>query len=336
MHNEELVQLIHTNKGISSDIIEISKEVYQEPLWPEVLFRLNNCSEINEIITSKNRSTIDRAFYAAKSRIQNNWREPHLKSGAFRLLSAIRNHSLTEIEKQGDKNAIKREMEAEVEIRKSLKTIKNHKRGVSLESQLQRELSLRRRNPNKRIHRNRKSKKVPCLNNSAWALLIAMASIAGGYAWHRAGMPLPSLNIMTKEEMFSKLRSHGIDVKYEPECQVIEGAIGHYTPDKNMICMKESSYYVYSRQDELRTLTHEAVHAIQDCNNPGKTYTALHNYELTPLGKLFNAHKFNPDIQAARPNWKRLRDPIEREADGLEKHPHLVFNEILPSICGIQ
>ena len=123
-------------------------------------------------------------------------------------------------------------------------------------------------------------------------------------------------------------------------------AAGIFLPAKDLICIREEYFQdklypssrlkVYSRT----VLTHEAVHAIQDCiredpfnkNNPGAITETL-------IGRSFNVNQIIDDFDSSpRGDMATVDqyhdDPyFEKEAVALEDRQTLVFEELLPQLC---
>lgn len=346
MNEESLVKLIYSKGRIDIEVIKSSKSVESEPAWAEILFIFSNKDEVATLLNSNNTKEVSSARHSLEYWIQYKTGKDYLLEPCKRLLDRLEKTSLGRIRGKSVDQKIQKSRIDKIKIELDQRAESLAKgRGIfdsNLEKQFLREMNLRK---DAKRRRSRYSKIVPPSdqektrkdarylgqldairkNPLQFGLILLTLSPLIIIA-------LPKPWLLNKENVIKKIVNSGISVKYEPDCRIQSlSAIGEYSPDSNEMCLKSSIELAAKWQDEFRTLTHETVHAIQDCNNPGHEVSGLHNWTLTPLGTQFNVHKLKPRLHTN--NWHAVSDPIEREAYALEPYPNLVFNEILPKVC---
>ena len=143
---------------------------------------------------------------------------------------------------------------------------------------------------------------------------------------------------VTIGDFFERLQTIGITVVYN-DC---DGALGMYSPTRNQLCINEKLLDPSQRALFDETLTHEAVHVVQDCMEEGGVASDY----LIPIITAFNIQGEDTTKlkQYVSDNLSEtyysfingIEDPViqkaEIEAYSLESDPELVY-DILRAAC---
>jgi len=143
---------------------------------------------------------------------------------------------------------------------------------------------------------------------------------------------------VTLNDFMGRLRTIGITVIYE-DCG---GAFGRYSPTRNEMCINADLLDPTQRALFDETLTHEAVHVVQDCMDEGGVesdylipiITAFHiEGEDTTKLKQYVSENFPTNLYSFIEDMDdEVIQKAEIEAYALESDPKLVF-QILEAAC---
>jgi len=128
------------------------------------------------------------------------------------------------------------------------------------------------------------------------------------------------------------------------------GLNGYYMNEQNAICIAKSILKGdISFENYAITITHELVHAIQDCADEGRIYdyNSHNQFSSVEIKPLLIAARINNPIWTRESTKKYYMDyavesidkgpasenPMENEAFGLSNRYNLVKDRILPSLC---
>ena len=147
-----------------------------------------------------------------------------------------------------------------------------------------------------------------------------------------------SAEAVTRMEFVERLEDIGIEL-VSNDCK---GSFGMYSPSTNTMCINED-LFAEDQQDLFdETITHEAVHVIQDCMTDdglkGKTLTPMitalkkRNVDTTGLVDFVNKNFSEDYSELINGMDNEVRALAEIEAYSMEDHHHMVY-EILGSAC---
>jgi hypothetical protein len=147
-----------------------------------------------------------------------------------------------------------------------------------------------------------------------------------------------SAEAVTRLEFVERLQNVGIELT-SGEC---DGAFGMYSPSKNLMCINDKLFEQGQQNMFDETITHEAVHVIQDCLAEGgiqgntliPMITAMRENDMDTSGLVDYVNKNLTDAYADY--ISEIKEPVvavaETEAYALESNPDLVYN-LLGSMC---
>ena len=147
---------------------------------------------------------------------------------------------------------------------------------------------------------------------------------------------------VTRNEFVARLKQIGVNLVHHPTCQPagLEPVFGMYNPSTNTMCINSELFAPGQEALWDETVTHEAVHVMQDCINGFDEETlvsfldyALENDHDTTKLREYMTKNLSPDyyefINAIEDG--HIRD-AEIEAYALESDPQLVY-EMMESVC---
>lgn len=141
---------------------------------------------------------------------------------------------------------------------------------------------------------------------------------------------------VTRQQFIERLQRIGVEIVHG-RC---DGSYGYYLPDTNVMCIHESLLKDENMPLWDETVTHEAVHVVQDCANgfQERTLVSLLNWatekgwETASLKEYMNDNISSTYIDYVNGMPAGERRNAEIEAYTLEKDSDLVY-QMLSSMC---
>ena len=144
-------------------------------------------------------------------------------------------------------------------------------------------------------------------------------------------LPIAPVQAIERGAFLSTLNRAGVSVVERRQCGRERNNVAVYFFKRNQICLSTRHTRTYSSLD--RALTHEAVHAVQDClagqrNSQLQTLSATAGQSVAPFIRELEPFQLS-FIQSQYP---QSRWDIEIEAYALETRPAAVA-ELLSAVC---
>ena len=176
---------------------------------------------------------------------------------------------------------------------------------------------------------------IRSLLTGALLLLTAPAMADPIHLWVDPNEPMP-----TRQEFIDLLENNGIKISYKNGCGRTGKSLAVYNPRLNTMCLPDNS------ADFDESLTHEAVHALQDCITEGgindSRMITVHSFLKNTqepgdthaadfmAGVKSSLAEFD-DVPHIQEHYSKVNRDMEAEAYALEHNPQFVYD--LLKIC---